>query len=245
VPNPSLVRREKGLVRHTAHQLLHLDVVRFGVALARYVWFAKIWRRLKTARGQGAAVNTVAHNLKGLRDLAVNRSLYLTRPLSTIESLPPHADLLVIGPRTEGELLALVAHGFERRSIRALDLITYSPWVDLGDMHAMPYPDNSFDAVILGWVLAYSEDRQRAAKEVLRVLRPGGIVAIGVEWEPRSNDELEADLGYLPGSSDRIKGADEILAYFGTAPNEVLVRQEPDRTQLGSVIVIFSIRLDA
>ena len=31
MPNPSLVRRHKGLVRHTLHQLLHVDLVRFAV----------------------------------------------------------------------------------------------------------------------------------------------------------------------------------------------------------------------
>jgi SAM-dependent methyltransferase len=146
----------------------------------------------------------------------------------------------VIGPRAEGEILGLMAHGFERRSIKALDLITYSPWVELGDMHGMPYEADSFDAVILGWVLAYSENRPQAASEVLRVLRPGGIVAIGVEWAPVSNEELMQQRGYLPGSSQRISGCDEILSLFGESVIDLLVREEPDKSKVGSMIVIFS-----
>jgi SAM-dependent methyltransferase len=241
MPNPSLVRREKGLGRHTLHQLLHVDVIRFAIAWARFVWFARVRRSVRIFdTGEQVAANTVSHNLKGLRDLAVNRSLYLTRPLSVIERLGTRSDVLIVGPRTEGEILGLIAHGFDRRRIRALDLITYSPWVELGDMHAMPFDDDSFDLVILGWVLAYSENRPQAASEVLRVLRPGGIVAIGVEWSPESNEELIEGLGYLPGASERIKGCDEILQLFGTAVTEVLVREEPDRSKVGSMIVIFS-----
>lgn len=241
MPNPSLVRREKGLWRHTVHQLLHVDLIRFAVAWARFVWFTRAQRQERIfATDDQVAPNTVSHNRNGLRDLAVNRSMYLTRPLSVIERLGTRSDLLVVGPRAEGEILGLMAHGFERRSIRALDLISYSPWVELGDMHAMPFDDDSFDAVILGWVLAYSENRHQAASEVLRVLRPGGIVAVGVEWSPESNEDLLQQRGYLPGSSQRISGCDEILGLFGESVTDVLVREEPDRTRVGSMIVIFS-----
>lgn len=243
MPNPSLVRREKGIVRHTAHQLLHVDLIRFAVAAARFLWFTKVRGAVNTlGTSDQIAANTVSHNLKGLRDLAVNRSMYLTRPLSVIDRLTTDADVLVIGPRTEGEILGLIAHGFERSHIRGLDLITYSPWVELGDMHAMPYEDGSFDLVILGWVLAYSEDRAQAAKEVLRVLRPGGVVAVGVEWSPESNEELIEQLGYLPGAAKRIDSCADVLALFGDAVDEVLVREEPDRQRVSPIVTIFSVR---
>src|SRR5436305_1302141 len=128
MPNPSAVRRHTGVVRHTVHQLLHIDAVRFVVAQARFQWFTKVRRSLRTLDGQAdVATNTVSHNLKGLRDLAVVRSLQLVRPLSILEDVAPDADILVIGPRTEGELLALLAHGFGRDHITGVDLISYSP----------------------------------------------------------------------------------------------------------------------
>jgi len=246
LPNPSLVRRDKGLVRHSLHQLLHVDLVRFAVAGARFVWFSRVRKELRSsAGGGGVAEHTVMHNLKGLRDVAVVRSLFLARPLSVIESLPTTADLLVVGPRTEGEILALIAHGFERRHIRALDLISYSPWVDRGDMHDMPYEDDSFDAVILGWVLAYSDDPGRAAAEVVRVLRPGGIVAVGVEWDARTNAEIEAEVGYVPGSDRRYLSTDEVLDVFGSFVGDLIVRHEPHggpRKGAGEMVLIFSVR---
>lgn len=245
MPNPSLVRRHKGLLRHTLHQLLHVDLVRYAVARLRFEWFVRVKRSLRTLeQPQGVAPNTISHNLRGVKDLAVARSLYLIRPLSVIESIAPDADVLLIGPRTEGELLAMLAHGFDLPHLRALDLITYSPWVDLGDMHAMPFDADSFDVAVLGWVLAYSDDRRRAATEISRVVRPGGVVAIGVEWSPQSDEELEAELGYVPGSRDRIGSCDQVLSYFGRSVGRVLVKhdiEEHRRNEVGAMVVIFTL----
>lgn len=245
MPNPSMVRRHKGLVRHSAHQLLHIDAVRWAVARARFTWYADVRRRLATFdRSDAVATNTVSHNLKGLGDLAVVRSMYLIRPISVIDVLGPDADLLVIGPRAEGELLALLAHGFDRRHITAIDLISYSPWVDLGDMHDLPYADQSFDAVIAGWVLAYSDDKRLAADEIVRVARPGAVVAIGVEWSALSNEQIVEVAGYQPGSDERLSSTDEILALFGDQVDSVLVRQDTpmEGTETRALVVVFRLR---
>lgn len=244
MPNPSLVRRHKGLLRHTLHQLLEVDAVRFLVARTRFEWFTRVRRSLRTLEGQpDVAVNTVAHNLGGLRDLAVVRSLFLLRPLSVVEALAPDADLLVIGPRTEGELLALLALGFDRRHVKAVDLISYSPWVDLGDMHDLPYPDASFDAVVAGWVLAYSDDKKRAAAEILRVARPGATIAVGVEWSPQSDEEIIEEIGYRPGSAERLVTTQEILDLFESSLDRILVRQDapPGAKVTSSLVVLFTV----
>lgn len=191
MPNPSQIRRKKGLLRHTLDQLLLVDLIRYAVVAVRYFWFVRLCRRLVTLDpanrgGSAVATHTVSHNLKGLRDLAVNRSHLLVRPLSVLESLPVDAHVLCIGPRTEGELFSLAAHGFMWDHILGLDLISYSPRVRLGDMHETRLDAHSFDAVVLGWVLAYSEQPELAAREVIRITRPGGIVAVGVEYSPLS-----------------------------------------------------------
>lgn len=245
MPDPSAVRRHKGLLRHTLHQLLHVDLVRYGVAAARFVWFAKVRRRLVTVEGNPAvAEHTVHHNLRGLQDLAVNRSLYLVRPLSTVERLRPDSPLLVVGPRTEGELLALLAHGFDGSALHAVDLISYSPWVQAGDLHDLPFEDDGFDAVMVGWVLAYSEDPARAAAEVVRVARHGAVVAVGVEWNPVPDEEIVGAHGYLPGAGQRITSVEQVLGYFGPHVGEVLVREDvpPDRRDvLGAIVVLFTV----
>ncbi|MGM0408490.1 MAG: arsenite methyltransferase [Bacteroidota bacterium] len=43
-----------------------------------------------------------------------------------------------------------------------------------GDIEAMPLPDNSFDVVISNCVLNLVPDKEKAFKEIYRVLKPGG-----------------------------------------------------------------------
>jgi SAM-dependent methyltransferase len=49
----------------------------------------------------------------------------------------------------------------------------YKPDI-VGDIHALPLPDASVDAVICMSVLEHVEEPQKAVKELYRVLRPGG-----------------------------------------------------------------------
>ena len=55
---------------------------------------------------------------------------------------------------------------------------------------ALPLDDNSFDSVVCQFGLMYFEDKRAALKEMMRVLRPGGKLAI-VVW-----DKLENSLAY-------------------------------------------------
>ena len=59
------------------------------------------------------------------------------------------------------------------------------------DIYHLPYRSNSFDAVILSEVLEHLDDDVAALREVYRVLKPGGVVAITVPhanypfwWDP-------------------------------------------------------------
>lgn len=250
MPNPSDVRRDKGTMRHTLDQLMLVDLLRYLVVGIRYLWFLNVRGRMRTLEpGKGAhlavAQNTVWHNLKGLRDLAVNRSHLLVRPLSVIETLPTRSRILSIGPRSEGELLSLAAHGFEWSMIEGLDLISYSPKVKLGDMHAIAHADGAFDAVTVGWVLAYSEQPAAAAREIARITRAGGIVAVGVEYSPLTQEEIAAAVGYQPGATKRIASCEEILSFFGDAVDHVYYRHTvtpADRQRQGNFCVLFSVK---
>lgn len=190
--------------------------------------------------------NAVSHNMRGLVGKAsLFRPSVLIMPLRTIESVAERlkdAKVLSVGPRTEAEIYTLVACGFEPGNIRGLDLISYSDYVDAGDMHAMPYEDNSFDIVILGWVLAYSNDQKKAASEVLRVLRPGGVVAVGCEYTHLSNEEL-LEKGSDVSEAPKFKSVQQILDLFEPQVDDVYFRHDIHRSRRdhpGSLMTIFS-----
>ena len=243
------LKQSRKYARKFPRQLLLIDVIRNIICAVRFFWFVKICRNLQILDPlpAGASKNTVLHNIKGLKDFAVPRSHNLIRPLVAVHLVRDEQwkkKVLTVGPRAEGEIFNLIAYGFSRRNIRGLDLISYSPFVDLGDMHAMPYPNSSFDVIILGWVIAYSEDRERVAQEILRVAKDGAIVAVGVSHNPLSNEEIENQLGYLPGASKRIVNTDQILELFGTAVNYVYFSQDADGKlshKVTGIISIFSI----
>ncbi len=59
----------------------------------------------------------------------------------------------------------------------------------LADVRDLPFPDDSFDAVVAMWMLYHVPDLDRALDEVDRVLRPGGLLVAVT-----NGDEHVADL---------------------------------------------------
>ena len=55
------------------------------------------------------------------------------------------------------------------------------------DLEQIDLPDDSFDIVVCREGLMFALDPRRAAREIVRVLRPGGRVAVAV-WGPRSRN---------------------------------------------------------
>lgn len=80
------------------------------------------------------------------------------------ELLSPHADRYVCIDSSQ----RVVAAASER--LRRFDNVE----VREGDMHALPFPDASFDLVVLMHALTYAARPAQAVAEAARVLRPGG-----------------------------------------------------------------------
>jgi ubiquinone/menaquinone biosynthesis C-methylase UbiE len=109
----------------------------------------------------------------------------------------------------------------------------------------MKYADNSFDVVVLGWVLAYSQNPKAAADEVIRVLKPGGVVAVGVEYHPLSVEQIKEQVGYVPGHTKRIESSEEILGFFENHVANLYFHHpiiSPRKEVQGAMCVIFSIK---
>ncbi|MBL9178437.1 MAG: methyltransferase domain-containing protein [Verrucomicrobiaceae bacterium] len=212
----------------------------------RFWWFVHIKKRLRSCEDQ-VAVDGHQHNLRALK-LArpSDRILWLIQPLTAIDKMMnnPDARVLAIGVRLETDLLYLAAYGFHPKNIRGMDLLSYSPWVDLGNMHQMSYADNSWDAVMLGWVLTYSTEPQKAADELVRVTKNGGIIAIGLTYYPEHVlEEYRKSQGSLMGTTGQIQTVADVLKLFESKVDRIYFNHDvADPARQGPTMVIFSVK---
>lgn len=212
--------------------------------------FEKRGREVKVHQEVVAGVmpGTISHNRKELDEGTfgtTTRTLRLINPLSAIEDVydSPHTKtVLSIGPRTEMELLHLVGVGFLPDNIKALDLISTSPWIDTGDMHAMPYPDRSFDIVISSWVLGYSRTPQKAMDEMLRVVKDRGLLAIGCTYNPQA-DQVDYKAAEEKIVGTLFRHVSEYAAMMPDKIEKIIFQDEPARDDIkGPVMMIVRVK---
>jgi SAM-dependent methyltransferase len=88
-----------------------------------------------------------------------------------------------------------------------------------GDATRMPFPDDAFDRVIAAEVLEHIPDDWQALREIARVLRPGGRLAVTVPaWLPeRICWRLSDDYHNVPGGHVRIYTRAEMETKLGRA----------------------------
>jgi SAM-dependent methyltransferase len=108
-------------------------------------------------------------------DCACGRGFYLNmyRYVSACE---------LVGLELDAEIV-----GKARRNVGHLPDVTLAR----GTIYALPFPDATFDGVILSEILEHLDDDVAGLREVLRVLKPGGVAAITVPnanypllWDP-------------------------------------------------------------
>jgi SAM-dependent methyltransferase len=179
---------------------------------------------VKTINSDSAIIGTVEHNYNGLKNLAgfdrgsilVNTFLSLYR-----EILPEEARFLSIGPRNECELYSIISHGINPEQIYGIDLISSDPFVISGDMHQMPFEDNYFDTIFVGWVLAYSDDLAKACAEIVRVAKNGAYIIIGCDF----NGSQYTDKGVLDEKYGTFNNVDDIFNLFGELVGEKIIQR--------------------
>jgi hypothetical protein len=192
----------------------------------------------KARETDAVAHNAMRYNLEAAASAPeLDRPMVLTNVVSSIERVQKNIadlDILSIGPRSEIELFGLIAAGFKQSRIRAIDLFSYSPLVEIGDMHAMPYADNSFDVIFLGWVLAYSKDQARAAREVLRVSRDRTIIAI-------AGDYSETSFSVFSNEETRMQSCQQVLDLFEGHVRRIYFQHDPELPDTAMVMTVFEV----
>ena len=94
-------------------------------------------------------------------------------------------------------------------------------WV-LGPAEALDFSDCSFDCVVSQFGMMFFEDRDKAVSEMLRVLRPGGRLAIAV-WNDLSHNPAYSDIiAVLDEQVSRAAGDALRLPYSLGAPDAVV-----------------------
>ena len=95
-----------------------------------------------------------------------------------------------------------------------------------GDALRLPFADGGFDRVIAAEVLEHIPADTAALAELVRVLRPGGVLAVTVpRWGPElANWALSDEYHTVPGGHIRIYRASVLAARIGDAGLEVTGR---------------------
>lgn len=101
------------------------------------------------------------------------------------------SDVLCIGCRNSEEINYFCEKG--SKSAIGIDLFSENHDILVMDMHHMTFPDNSFDVIYSSHSLEHSHDVPIVISEIVRITRPGGIVAIEVPvtYQTRGADLID------------------------------------------------------
>lgn len=211
------------------HHYLLLKPVPFGIWFhARRLAFQLRGHGVRTiapdAVGGDSHIMTqvIPHNAWQVGNIARLRTERLINILRSVGGLDAaSAKILDIGPRNETELLLFHLYGFRMDNITSVDLFSYTPRIEVMDMHDLKFPDRSFDVTYCAYTLRYSDNLDRACAEIVRCTKHGGLVAVIFVTEADQSKERGAFVG-TPLSG----GIDELLARFGDDIAEVYWRED-------------------
>jgi SAM-dependent methyltransferase len=189
-------------------QTLQISQFRETLCWIRYSFWLKNKLRILPEGSGGIGQYTVEHNLLALNKRAGfgvgGRMSLLLYPLAALLRRSKEPKVLIVGPRTEDDIYWAFALGI--KNVRGLDLFSYSPWIDIGDIHKTDYQDQEFDAVILGWVISYSAEPIALIEECKRIIKRGGYLGFGIE----SNPEMRRTGKFLPPRVNMLNSSADI-----------------------------------
>lgn len=173
--------------------------------------------------GRLPEAKTPAHTsylrLQLARSLAKDDGLLPPRARRLIDVVTSHLQnddsrILCIGCRNTAE----IDYFHEKRFRRVTGIDLFSPRADIQvmDMHAMMFGDDGFDVLYSSHSLEHALKPERAISEFIRVVRPGGVIAVEV---PVRYQTSEADLVDY-------ESVERLLGRFAPHVGEVLFSEE-------------------
>lgn len=166
-------------------------------------YFGRFGKRLVEAADLQAGANVL--------DLACGRGAVLEPALSAVGE---HGS--VLGIDLAPAMVTRLAADLARRQVANVE-------VRVGDAERLDVPDASFDAVTGGFMIFFPPEPPRVLGEVLRVLRPGGRLALSIYDGAAGfpfQAELEASIGAARGEASGGRRFNE-LAVLRAALSEV------------------------
>lgn len=196
--------------------LRRLGYALLSIAPLRRLFCATRWRilkrRLVIMSGMDEAVggDTLSHNLNAFGSASVfgmgKRMSLLLYPVATLlKDELGTARILIVGPRTEDDIFWAKSLGLYNTN--GMDLFSYSRHIRIGDIHNSGIADNSYDAVLLGWMISYSKNPDRVIAECKRIIRTGGYLGIGIE-----SDATQKIRGVVPPRMNSLNSVDDLVA---------------------------------
>jgi SAM-dependent methyltransferase len=197
--------------------LLRFKPLRYWYVKGRYLMRRRHMSVYETP-STGSGEHTIAHNLAAFQHDAVfgcgdrmGLLVYSTVSYySFFESRKDAARVLMVGCRTEDDICWMKSYGFQHTV--GFDLISYSDAVVLGDIHRTSFADNAFDVVLLGWMISYSRDPRAVVAECARILRPGGLLGIGIDHDPG-----QIDGAFKPPRVNALNTSTDLIALLSDA----------------------------
>lgn len=245
-----------------------IEILRTFIVLFRFIFLYYILKKIKfyipeqqkikqhiTIKKRDKDFTVISHNMHFVENFFNlketfnkfngSKTVSLTYPLKSVDYLNfENSKILSVGPRNEGELYLLRSLGFSWKNIYAIDLLSYSRKIELGDIHKTNYKDETFDIIVCGWVLSYSNDYEKILDEMLRISKKKGIISIGFTYIPEKIDEQRE---YDDRKKNILDSTDQILSRYKNKISNVYFEFDAmkfDKSQKRHSILILRLKKD-
>jgi SAM-dependent methyltransferase len=141
--------------------------------------------------------------------------------------------VLCVGCRDDDELRYFRKQG--AGGVVGIDLYRAAPGVLTMDMHDLKFGDGSFDVVYSRHSFEHSYDKRKAAREFIRVLKPGGVVVIEVPGKHKGG----GDYTVFTKTGDVLEAFEP---HVGEMLWEEYSRKEENTDKLDIIRVMFRVR---